>query len=212
MYEDTHYQDSLESQALFNILENKIIPMFYDRHTDDIPVAWIRMMKSSIKMAIGTFSSHRMVNDYYTKFYMPAMANYEKLFDERANLDAVVALNSRTKSHWHKLWLGFPQINHDLARVAIGTKFVASSDVYLDGLACEDVDIEFCCGKTTERKSIDEYSVVKMEMVEDKGNGSYRYEAKFSCEETGHFGFAARITPSNVELKALTPGFVTWAE
>ncbi|MDA3799392.1 MAG: alpha-glucan family phosphorylase [Kiritimatiellae bacterium] len=212
IYKDAQYQDSIESQALFNILENKVIPMFYDRHTHDIPVAWIRMMKSSIKMAIGTFSSHRMVNDYYTKFYMPAMANYKKLFDEPANLDEVVALTGRIKSHWHKLWLGFPKINHDLSRVAIGTEFVISCDVFLDGLNHADVDVEFCCGKTNDTKNVDEYFVEKMKMVEDKGQGSYLYEAKFSCKETGHFGFAARITPSDAELKALTPGFVIWAE
>jgi starch phosphorylase len=212
MYDDINYQDSLESLALFNILENKVIPMYYDRHTNDLPVAWIQMMKASIKMSIGMFSSHRMVNDYYQKFYIPGMETYKKLTEVPEALDAVVDLNHKIQSHWDKLWLGFPNINHDMDRVAIGTKFVVTCEAYLDGLAAKYVDVEFCCGQPNELKKINEYVVVKMEMVEDKGNGSYKYEAEFSCEKTGHFGFAARVTPADEELKALTPGFVKWAE
>ena len=212
IYEDTNYQDSLESLALFNILENKVIPMFYDRHIHDLPIAWIKMMKASMKMSLGMFSSHRMVNDYYQKFYIPAMENYKNLTENPGALDAVVDLNQQIRDHWDKIWLGFPKINHDIDRVAIGTKFVATCDVFLDVLEHEQVDVEFCCGKTTIIKKIDEYTVVLMEMVEDKGDGNYKYQAEFSCDETGHFGLAARLTPANKELKALTPGFVKWAE
>src|SRR5690606_19569031 len=63
-YSDWEYGDSVESQALYNLLEDDVIPCFYERKNGHIPMRWIRMMKESMKMAMRGFSSHRMVGDY----------------------------------------------------------------------------------------------------------------------------------------------------
>lgn len=54
-YDDPDYQDEVESQALFNVLENDVIPVFYDRKRGNPPKKWIQMMKAAMKMAITDF-------------------------------------------------------------------------------------------------------------------------------------------------------------
>ena len=72
-YEDPKYQDMVESQAIYNMLENEVIPLFYTRSADNLPRAWIRRVKNSIKWIAPRFNTHRMVAEYTRKFYNPAV-------------------------------------------------------------------------------------------------------------------------------------------
>ncbi|MDY6971395.1 MAG: alpha-glucan family phosphorylase, partial [Thermodesulfobacteriota bacterium] len=71
-HHDHAYQDAVESRALYNILENEVIPSFYDRKNGDMPIRWLKMMKESMKMAMIDFCSHRMVGEYEKRYYLPA--------------------------------------------------------------------------------------------------------------------------------------------
>ena len=71
-------------QALYNILENDVIPCFYERKNGDAPLRWIQMMKASMMMAMLRFSSHKMVEEYGKRFYMPAVQRLTGLLKENA--------------------------------------------------------------------------------------------------------------------------------
>ena len=83
-YNDTAYQDVVESQALYNLLEEDLIPCFYDHSSGNMPTAWIAKMKASMKMAMKTFCSHRMVREYQSRFYLPAITHREDLLTNNA--------------------------------------------------------------------------------------------------------------------------------
>jgi starch phosphorylase len=71
----THVSDEIcdrrDAESLFNVLENQIIPLFYDRDVDGLPRGWIQRMMNSISTLAWRFSSHRMVMDYARKCYTP---------------------------------------------------------------------------------------------------------------------------------------------
>jgi len=64
--------DARDAQALYETLEQEVIPMFYDRDSDGLPSRWIKRMMNSISTLAWRFSSHRMVVDYTLQGYMPA--------------------------------------------------------------------------------------------------------------------------------------------
>ncbi len=64
--------DELDSETLYELLEEQVVPIFYERDADGRPVAWLSMMRSSIARVGGMFSSHRMVQDYVERSYLPA--------------------------------------------------------------------------------------------------------------------------------------------
>ena len=84
-YADSAYQDAVESQALYNVLENQVVPCFYDRKGGDLPFAWIEKMKASMKMAMKQFCGLRMVADYNGRYYEAAAKR----------LDDLLAVNAR---------------------------------------------------------------------------------------------------------------------
>lgn len=66
-------QDAKDSEALFSLLENEIVPLFYKRDEKDIPRDWIHLMKESIATLSPQFSTRRMLKDYVNQMYAPAM-------------------------------------------------------------------------------------------------------------------------------------------
>ncbi len=64
--------DRRDGEDLFRVLENEVIPLYYDRDADGLPHRWIRHMKNSIASLAWRFSAHRMVMDYVRSGYLPA--------------------------------------------------------------------------------------------------------------------------------------------
>src|SRR6188474_1497080 len=60
------------SRGIYDLLENEIVPLFYDRGRDGLPRGWIRMMKEAMKGLCAIYNTNRMVHDYATRFYFPA--------------------------------------------------------------------------------------------------------------------------------------------
>ena len=77
--EDQEYQDEVESTALYELLENEIVPVFYERSADDVPREWTRIMKNSMRTVNAEFNTNRMVEEYTERFYIPCLANVERL-------------------------------------------------------------------------------------------------------------------------------------
>jgi len=70
-YDSTEEQDLVESEALYEILEQEVVPMFYDRGSDGLPREWISRMKSAIRTICPVFNTYRMVQEYTDRFYIP---------------------------------------------------------------------------------------------------------------------------------------------
>lgn len=68
---DQELQDKIDSESLYRLLENEIIPLYYDRDADGLPHRWIQMMKASILTNAPVFNTDRMVADYVTQLYSP---------------------------------------------------------------------------------------------------------------------------------------------
>ena len=70
--DDTERQDREDSESLYDILEHKIVPLFYKRDANGLPAGWIKVMKASIATVTPRFSTARMVRDYTEQAYLPA--------------------------------------------------------------------------------------------------------------------------------------------
>jgi starch phosphorylase len=72
-YGDWETQDEVDSQALYRILEQEVVPLFYDRDAARVPRGWVRVMKESMRTSLAAFSMRRMVKEYIEQMYVPAM-------------------------------------------------------------------------------------------------------------------------------------------
>jgi starch phosphorylase len=212
-YENSEDGDEFEANALFNLLENEIIPCFYDRPEGTFPVRWINKMKESIVMALDTFSTVRMVSEYNEKFYQPAKSKYNELTEnEFEYAKKLVEQKKKLVDNFDKVHIEAPQVDGDLNNIHVGDTFTVNTKAYLAGLKPEDVDVQVYYGKVDSRNKVHNGNTVKMDMVEDLGDGNYLYSYKLKSESTGRFGLTCRITPQGNAWKNSKPGFVCWSD
>ncbi|MCE9615765.1 MAG: alpha-glucan family phosphorylase [Lentisphaerae bacterium] len=211
-YEDTEYQDSVESQALYNLLENELVPTFYNRTAAGVPTDWVRMMKASIQMALGKFSSRRMVDQYHEHYYRKAREAYDSLMAQSGSRAiALVAQRQRLQALWSKVHVEQPVANRDIAHIHVGEHFTVRTRVHLDGLKPEEVSVQVFYGPVSTTNEITASHVQPMRLIGEE-SGSFVYEQELQCESTGRFGFTTRALPAGEDWHSAMPGYMTWAD
>ena len=194
------------------MLETEVIPLFYERSNNDLPTRWIRMMKNSIAMGLGMFSSLRMVEDYRDMFYTPAMRNYEKLSaNNGALVNQLVEQKKRLLNNFPHMKVEPPVIEGDLKNdIHVGDSFKIKVKVFLNELKPEEVDVQVYTGNVNVHNEIISSLSQSMHVSEDLGNGYYIYEHRVVCKNSGRFGLTARITPVGDSWSNSVPGFICW--
>lgn len=213
-YEAHADSDLVDSHALYNVLENEVIPCFYDRAGGSVPFRWIKMMKASMKMILSDFSSLRMVEEYERRFYSQASRRYGELVEEHgAGAERMASLRERYQSRWQNVSISPPAYEREgSAPVRVGETFPVAALVHLGDLKPEEVHVELYHGSVQSLDTISESHTELMTVREDQGNGNYLYTCNLTCVSSGQYGFSARVMPRGDELIKMTPGFVTWAK
>lgn len=136
-YDDPSYQDQVEAEALYELLEREIVPIFYDRGADGIPMKWVARMKTSIAKLCPEFNMHRAVMQYVDEYYLPASRHYVALGGEReAKTKRLAVWLCRRRTAWPQLTIE-PAAN-GLSELGLGDEIRLSARVALGGLAPED--------------------------------------------------------------------------
>jgi starch phosphorylase len=210
-YSDAAYQDALDSQALYNILENDVIPCFYERKNGNPPVRWLAMMRASMQMGLLNFSAQKMMRTYHQRYYAPSTRQYHQLTaDGTAAAAQLVAQRQRLNAHWPQVQLTTPaRVEEGPFRV--GQPVELSCEVHLGELTPEEVDVEVYFGSLKTLDTLADGQVEPMQATEDRGGGDYRYTATLSCTVSGRYGYTTRVLPRGDYWIRNTPGLLTWA-
>jgi glycogen phosphorylase len=210
-YNDAGYQDAVEGQALYNLLEDDVIPCFYNRSGGNMPIEWISKMKAIMKMAMAEFCSHRMVREYQTRFYLPAIKRRaELLADDAQEAKKLSVLHAYLKKSWNDIRVDLPQQDHD-GPFQVGDAFTVTTKVHLGSIKPDMVDVELYFGRLHSLNRLEQGLTQFMEIAEDHGNGDYLYRCTVECRDSGRYGFTVRVTPRADEWIRYTPGLLTWA-
>jgi starch phosphorylase len=211
-YEDMEYGNAIESAALYRLLEDDIIPAFYDRPGGRAPAGWLAMMKASIRMALGFFTSRRMVLEYRRKFYGPASETYSRLMEKKAAAArALVIQKQRLDAEWGSVRVGTPRSGRDLKGLHAGDTFDLVTNVHLGGILPAEVRVELCMGHAVSGNQAEHPVFTPMTLLAARPDGSHDYAATVTCSESGRFAFTVRAVPAGSDWKAASPGYVTWA-
>ena len=210
-YDDHGYQDMVDSYALYNLLENDVIPCFYDRKNGESPEKWIQMMKASMKMALDHYCTHRMVLEYDKKFYQPALESYRTFTDDGAEkARQMLAQKKRLMSLWNNIQVKEPARKNN-GPFRIGESFQISAEIFLGDIRPEEVLVELYYGKLRAFDTLLSGMTLKMEVEKELGQGKYLYSCSLLCEASGGFGFTVRVSPNGDGFLRFTSGLITWA-
>ncbi|MBL1213312.1 MAG: alpha-glucan family phosphorylase [Ignavibacteriae bacterium] len=180
--------DAIEAEQLFSLLENEIVPEFYERNKKGIPTAWVARMRESMAQLTPRFSADRTVREYTEKHYIPAAKAYmERAARKGKKGMEIVKVLKTLQQHWDELYFGEMKISstekhHDF-----------EVEVTLNTIDSENVKVElYANGINGEEASI----IAMTRGSLNKGN-RYTYNAKVASTRPAS-DYTARIIP-NVE-------------
>lgn len=210
-YRDHSYQDATESQALYNILENEVIPCFYDRKNGDLPACWLKKMKAAMKMAMGDFCSLRMISEYRDRFYAPAAENYNHLVSD--NFSKAHHLSSqlgRLKTLWHQIRIE-SSARDRRGPYHVGDSMEVTARIHLGELKPDEIEVELFFGVFKDLDKLVAGHGEPMQVAEKLEDNTYLYHCALNCEVSGRFGFSVRVVPHGDPWMKFTPGLISWA-
>jgi glycogen phosphorylase len=213
-YEDFDYQDEIESQAIYNLLEKEIIPIFYDRGRDNLPRKWIQMMKNSMTHICPYFNTNRMVREYTERCYLPANKKFLVL-DENNQQRAkdLTAWKSNIIKNWSLI--RFDKVEEDGCKgdYYVGCDIKITASIYLGNLTPNDVSVEIYHGYLSADNVIEDGSIEPVTTVKNKGNNLYRFSGSILCRTSGRYGYTVRVLPKHENLThAHETGLIVWAD
>lgn len=211
-YANGDYQDQVESEALYHMLENDVVPLFYDRNSSGIPHGWIAKMKASMRRLTPVFSTNRMVAEYAERFYIPAHQRHMRLVANQA-ARARDLVEWRRRIHVHGPEVKVPQVDSIIPDdVVVGAKLKVTAKVCLAGLTPADVQVQLFYGAVDSRGEIVRGHAIPMAVSQSVGP-DHIYTGQVVCQESGSCGFSVRVTPFHPD--ALVPfelAWVRWAD
>lgn len=211
-YDDTEYQDQVESTALYELLEHEIAPLFHDRSSDGVPRDWVQVMKNSMKTVNAEFNTNRMVEEYAQRFYTPCLENSLKLAADGAKRAAeAAAWRSHVVKHWSEVAVLSNQTADDDAR-PMGSTLSVKATIQLGALHTEDVLVEIYHGPLDQHDEITDGETEIMSPEQDGATGTVVYHGLIPCRRSGQRAFTVRVTPRNASfpLNRFETGLIRW--
>jgi len=211
LYQDHHLQDELESSALYELLEKEVVPLFYDRHAG-VPRGWIAKMKAAMMDLCPTFNTHRMVREYATLFYMPAVRrSLDLAADGLARTKALAGWEAKLHQNWHLIRV--VSVEADTPEdVQVGSQLQVSARIHLGTLTPDDVTVELYHGPLDARGEISPAEATVMRCVEAKKEGECLFQGTIPFRFSGRYGYTLRVLPHHADLSnPHQPGLILWA-
>jgi starch phosphorylase len=211
-YEWDH-QDYVESEALYNILEHDIIPLFYDRGRDTVPRDWIAKIKNGYRKLAPYFNTHRMVQEYTDHLYMPANDRSSQLLQNQMEAGlAYAAWRKKLESAWSSIHIRKVDVSQQTVKVSSELEVDATVD--LGTLTPDDVHVQLYYGALTPRGEIGSVGeALDMQPNSSGERGEYHFTAKVAYDTSGERGISVRVLPSHPCLPTpFVPGLIQWAD
>ena len=211
-YSDSGYQDQVEAEALYELLEREIVPVFYERRVDGTPVKWVARMKTSIARLCPEFNMHRMVMQYANEYYVTADKRYRNLNEQDAvKAKGFAAWLERVEKAWRQV--AAESLADGIAEISLGDPVEISARVQLAALTPDDVAVELVTGKVDADGEITDPMVVAMTSADRDSSGKYLYQGVLRpTSRSGLHGYAIRVLPRHADaITRFLPGLIVWA-
>ena len=197
-YQNQGYQDQLDAATIYSLLENEILPLFYNRNEQGYSEGWIKTIKNSIATIAPHYTMKRQLDDYYDKFYTKEAANFKKLAANNNRLAKELAAWKETVA---QRWDSIRVVSKDdsvLYSAETGKKYTLRYVIDEQGLN-DAIGLELVSIKTGKDGEEHIFSKREFKVVAHEGN-NYTFEATFEPDVAGSFKSCVRMYPKNENL------------
>src|SRR5436305_11604061 len=196
------FQNDVDAGSLYQLLENQIIPLYYAKPDGKLPLAWLQLMRESIRSVTPVFNTHRMVKEYTERLYAPAAkAHGEFARDECAAATRLSKWKAQMRKDWPRVSILDVQVgNDDRQNIQVGESLQVSARVHLGSVDPAHVRVEAYHGEADNGGIKNPTVTVLGESSPAEGEGNYVYRGVVPASESGTYGFSVRVVPIHPHL------------
>ncbi len=199
-YQNQEYQDSLDASTIYYLLENEIIPMYYNKNKMGYSEQWIKVIKNSIATIAPHYTMKRQLDDYYDKFYVKEANRFAKLSANNNQMAKELALWKETVA---ERWDSINVVDKDIDFLCSGgeTGVTYTVKYVIDEQGLEDaIGLELVILKNKPDEDGKEvYQIEQFKMVHKDGN-QYTFVVEVEPDDAGIFKTGVRMFPKNENL------------
>ncbi len=213
VYDVQEFQDELDADTIYNLIEEEVAPMFYDRNDDGVPEKWVATVKNSISWITPEFTMRRMLNDYIERYYDRQHSRFLRIQENDYELARkLAAWKGRIYHSWERIEVvnvNYPQTDGKM--LMLGEEY--TGELVLDlkemhaswaGVEQVVVDIHPTNGE------MDIVDVQELQLIETLGSIA-RYRLQINPTRAGAFNYGIRLYPKHPELPHKQDmGLVKW--
>lgn len=212
-YDNNDFQDELDAELIYSLIENEIAPLFYFRDDDDIPTGWVRYIKNSISKVASNFTTKRMIRDYEERYYKKLYERSTRMKDNDFEL-------AKDLSSWKKkvfrAWESIEVlsvVSPDISKeeIVMGKNYAGEVILDLNELSPEDIGVEIIIAEMiTLEHHVKIIHTQEFKLIELTGRIA-KYVVDVVPFKTGAFDFGIRIFPKHADLPHRQDfSFVKW--
>ena len=209
-YHDQEVQAEADSISLYRLLEEEIVPTFFERDASGVPHRWLGYMKEAIRTCAPEFSMRRMVKDYTTHYYVPEIRQSQRVEQNHYEpARTLAAWKERVRNGWNHLEL-YVEGQRD-GQLSLGEGIDVRAWLRAAGLTQEDLSVELVYGEVNDESVLAQHSI-PMSYSKKELDGSLRYDAKLKPDESGSIAYNVRVVPTHSGLtEKYEMGLIRWA-
>ena len=198
-YENQKYQDELDAELIYNIIEDQIAPAFYnkDKEGKGISIEWCNFIKNTIGKVAPKFTTYRMLTDYENQYYYPQQKRSKLL--RANNFEKAIALSQwkkKVSQEWAHIRVEkVVAPKRDTELISLGKKYEATVDLYLSELTPEDIGLELVVTRK-EEGTLKVDQLIQAELISFSGRVA-TYKLSTATEGAGLFMIALRLYPKH---------------
>lgn len=198
-YENQTYQDQLDAATIYGLLENEIIPLYYQQNDKGFSEGWIKVIKNSIATIAPHYTMKRQLDDYYMKFYNKEAKRFQALSANNNQLAKEIAQwKELVAQRWDMISVVKKEseiVNHG---IETGKDYKLRYVVDTQGLD-NSIGLEFVILRTDENGETKVYHVIPFNLEERNGN-LQTYGCRVVIDNAGTFKFCVRMYPKDDRL------------
>lgn len=213
-YQSYEAQDDADSKSIYDTLENKIIPMYYEKNEKGYSDTWVRIMKNTIESNAGRFSTARMLSDYTKDIYMPLCNLHNTYYKDLAKVTRYNEWKEKLYANWNNIKIRQDENNYDDITVDAGNKIEVSCYVKIPNelIKIDNIQVQAYYGKITDEGVVNDMQVIPMNLVEENEETlEYKFSTKIELKSGGDYGYTFRVVPQNkMVLNAMNLDLIKW--
>ncbi|MQY39537.1 Glycogen phosphorylase [Streptomyces sp. RB17] len=193
---DPDRRDDIEAAALYDLLEQRVTPRFYERGRGGLPDRWIQMVRQTLTLLGPKVLAGRMVREYVDRLYVPAARAHRALTPDTAS--DLAAWKSRVRAAWSAVSVDHVETTAPTATAELGTTVGLRVRVALGSLTPDDVEVQAVSGRVDAEDHITDATVVPLKPAGAPDlEGRLLYEGPLALDRTGPYGYTVRILPTH---------------